>query len=173
MPEIRPACRDLCLRAEIRVAKTPSDDKPSHIFLSLPLDKYLPFLEPSSRYVYIIYILHLTPPCTSAGVILDSGTFSDISDVLATAKFDLCIFLKRRKAVSSARCAKTRDTALRRSEVCPRAPYQARASGCACAPPRSAPPTPQAQPTWRRDHRARNGSGRRRPCRGPAAQFAC
>ena len=28
----------------------------------------------------------------SASVILDSGTFSDISDVLATAKFELCIF---------------------------------------------------------------------------------
>ena len=61
--EIRPTCskfaphaRDLRRVPEIRVAKTPSDDEPSHIFsLSLP-SKYLPFLEPSSRYIYILHL---------------------------------------------------------------------------------------------------------------------
>ena len=102
MSEIRPTCpkfaphaRDSCLRAEIRVAKTPSDDEPSHIyhFLSLP-PKYLPFFGTLIE-IYIYYIFYfLTPPDISASVILDSGTFTDISDVLATAKFELGIFLK-------------------------------------------------------------------------------
>ena len=86
--EIRPACRDLRRVPEIRVAKTPSDDEPSHIF-SLSSLEIPSFFGTLMRY---IYILHLTPLCTSAGVILDSGTFSDISDVLAFAKFEMCIF---------------------------------------------------------------------------------
>ena len=95
--EIRPTCskfaphaRDLRRVPEIRVAKTPSDDEPSHIFSlsSLEIPSFFGTL-------IEIYILHLTPLCTSAGVILDSGTFSDISDVLAFAKFEMGIFFKK------------------------------------------------------------------------------
>lgn len=85
MPEICVACPRFALQRHRVMTNLPT------FFLSLP-SKYLPFLEPSSRY---IYILHLTPLCTSAGVILDSGTFSDISDVLAFAKFEMGIFFKK------------------------------------------------------------------------------
>ena len=95
VPEIRVAAPRFALQRHRVMTNLPT------FFLSLP-SKYLPFLEPSSRY---IYILHLTPLCTSAGVILDSGTFSDISDVLATAKFELCIFLKRKRRCKRKRYA--------------------------------------------------------------------
>ena len=100
--EIRPTCPKFAPRArnsrrgaEIRVAKTPSDDEPSHFFFfSLPLE--IPsFFGTLIEILYIYYIYYfLTPPDISASVILDSGNISDISDVLATAKFELCIFFK-------------------------------------------------------------------------------
>ena len=65
MSEIRPTCPKFAPRArnsrrgaEIRVAKTPSDDEPSHFFFFLYPSKYLPFLEPSSRYIYTYYTFY-------------------------------------------------------------------------------------------------------------------
>ena len=82
MSEIRPTCPKFAPRArnsrrvpEIRVAKTPSDDEPSHFFFfSLPLE--IPsFFGTLIEILYILYIFYfLTPPDISASVILDSGT---------------------------------------------------------------------------------------------------
>jgi len=101
-PRFAPRARNSPRVPEIRVAAPRFALQRHRVMTNLPTffsflypSKYLPFLEPSSRYIYIYIIYYfLTPPDISASVILDSGTFSDISDVLATAKFELCIFLK-------------------------------------------------------------------------------
>ena len=62
--EIRPTCPKFAPRArnsrrgaEIRVAKTPSDDEPSHIFFSLfPRNTFLFWNPHRERDIYIIYI---------------------------------------------------------------------------------------------------------------------
>ena len=128
VPEIRPACRDSRLRAEIRVAKTPSDNEPSHIFFFLPprntflFQREIYYRERLRAYVcytgrffvgrgrecsdgcggtlieilYIFYIFYfLTAPLYFGQRNTRLGYFSDISDVLAFAKFDLCIFFKK------------------------------------------------------------------------------
>ena len=64
VPEIRVACPRFALQRHRVMTNL------SHIFLSLSPSKYLPFLEPSSRYIYI-YITFLTPPDISASEILD------------------------------------------------------------------------------------------------------
>ena len=96
VPEIRVAC------PRFRVAKTPSDDEPFHTFFSLspPQNTFL-FWNPHRDIIYILYILLFNTPCISASVILDSGTFSDISDVLATAKFEMSIFLGASRDISA------------------------------------------------------------------------
>ena len=101
MSEIRPTCPKFAPRArnsrrgaEIRVAKTPSDDEPSHFFFfSLPLE--IPsFFGTLIEILYIYYIFYfLTPPRYFGQRNTRLGYFSDISDVLATAKFELGIFL--------------------------------------------------------------------------------
>ena len=54
MLEIRPACRDLRRVPEIRVAKTPSDDEPSHIFSLSSLE--IPSFFGTLIDIYIYYI---------------------------------------------------------------------------------------------------------------------
>ena len=65
MSEIRPTCPKFAPHAEIRVS-APRFALQRHrvmtnlpTFFSLSPSKYLPFLEPSSRYVYIIYIFYI------------------------------------------------------------------------------------------------------------------
>ena len=69
MSEIRPTCPKFAPRArnsrrgaEIRVAKTPSDDEPSHIFLSLPLEIPSFFGTLIEIYIYYIYYFFNTTP---------------------------------------------------------------------------------------------------------------
>ena len=81
--EIRPACRDLRRVPEIRVAKTPSDDEPSHIFSlsSLEIPSFFGTLMPHRD----IYIYIFNTPLYFGRRNTRLGYFSDISDVLAFA----------------------------------------------------------------------------------------
>ena len=99
VPEIRVACPRFALQRHRVMTNLPT------FFLSLSsLEIPSFFWNPHRDIIYIIYFTFLTPPCISASVILDSGTFSDISDVLAFAKFDLCIFLVYECRKSSTFC---------------------------------------------------------------------
>ena len=98
--EIRPTCSKFAPHAEICVAcprfalqrHRVMTNLPTFFLFSTPRNTFL-FWNTHRDIIYILYILLFNTPRYSASVILDSGTFSDISDVLAFAKFEMRIFL--------------------------------------------------------------------------------
>ena len=63
VPEIRPRVPRFASRAEIRVAKTPSDDEPFHTFFSLSPSKRLPFFGTLIEiYIYLHIVLLFNTP---------------------------------------------------------------------------------------------------------------